>query len=1015
MDLELDQLKQSIDIIALAQSYNLSLKRQGRNWLAKCPFHADQTASLSFTPSKGLYHCFGCNAAGSVIDLVIQIEGISLAKAIEKLKVMVPSYETKPKQKSNIEKVGKSENMYDMEDNVSNSTTEDRQESSTKPKLELSQEELTKLRKMYVKLCNEEIMSSEEATNYLIKRGLFSESLIKEFELGYVERFGHPYREITSSSSDARDKFTQAGILRDTLQEHLAGSVIVPIYNEDEELVQIYGRRTKSYGAILVKHMYLPSKLQGIFNLQGITGKKAILLCEAVFDAMSFWLAGFKAVTCSFGVNGFTDEMLDFYQKQDTKVVVLAYDPDPAGEKATMERANQLKAVGIGCFKLRFPNGLDANSFSTKYLPANDQFAKLIESAVWLGDGRAPSLDLVATLRDPGQEKVKIFSLAEEKKVFPSVGKPLAESTLRKPVEPEQPKLKTHQPLETPVVIQTSSDLTKEFSSPKENTNNIKNDNINNNTALGEEIFIDIGNREYRIRAWKKNTAIGHMKINLRMTVGRQFHSDTLDLCVHRQRQEFAKFAAKIASTKFEVIEQDLGIILDKLESIQAQYILELVEKKKPKAPPMTAFEQEQAIDFLKSPNPIEKLLADFHRCGVVGEESNLLMCYMAATSRKLDKPLGILIQSSSAAGKSQLMEAVLSFMPKEEVIKYSAVTGQSLFYFNQTSVQHKILAIAEEEGARKASYSLKLLQSEGSLSIASAGKDPNTGKMRTEEYQVEGPVCLFSTTTASNLDEELVNRCIILSVNEQRQQTQAIHQQQRKLQSDIWAKEQRSDIEKLHQNAQRLLRSLYVKNPFAKNLTFLDDKTRTRRDHQKYLTLINSIALFHQYQREIKFETRFGKTKEYIEVALSDIELANKLANEILGHSLDELMPQTRKFLLQLDKMIKDFSQKENIARADYRFTQKQVRDYTGFGNTQVKIHLQRLVDYEYVITHRSGKAQQFLYELIYDGEGLDGTTFLPGLIDTSKLSAEKNEATSSEEPLVEIIDQIKPVGVKS
>ena len=93
-----------------------------------------------------------------------------------------------------------------------------------------------------------------------------------------------------------------------------------------------------------------------------------------------------------------------------------------------------------------------------------------------------------------------------------------------------------------------------------------------------------------------------------------------------------------------------------------------------------------------------------------------------------------------------------------------------------------------------------------------------------------------------------------------------------------------------LHRNAQRLLRPLAVINPYADQLTFLDDKTRTRRDHEKYLTLIDSIALLHQYQREVKTVNHAGKNLEYVEVQLSDIETANRLAHEVLGRTLDEL-----------------------------------------------------------------------------------------------------------------------------
>ena len=86
--------------------------------------------------------------------------------------------------------------------------------------------------------------------------------------------------------------------------------------------------------------------------------------------------------------------------------------------------------------------------------------------------------------------------------------------------------------------------------------------------------------------------------------------------------------------------------------------------------------------------------------------------------------------------------------------------------------------------------------------------------------------------------------------------------------------------------------------NPYARDLTFLDSQTRTRRDHVKYLTLIRSIALLHQYQRPVKTAVHNGRTVEYIEVTLDDIVTANRLAHEVLGRSLDELPPQTRRLL---------------------------------------------------------------------------------------------------------------------
>ena len=198
-------------------------------------------------------------------------------------------------------------------------------------------------------------------------------------------------------------------------------------------------------------------------------------------------------------------------------------------------------------------------------------------------------------------------------------------------------------------------------------------------------------------------------------------------------------------------------------------------------------------------------------------------------------------------------------------------------------------------------------------------------------------------------------------------------------------AGEQAKTIRTLHRNAQRLLKPLAVVNPYAERLTFLDERTRTRRDHQKYLTLIDAIALLHQHQREIKTAEQGGQRIEYVEVIPADIALANRLAHEVLGRSLDELPPQTRNLLDQLLVMVSEACEREGLERREYHFTRRQVREHTCWGDTQLKIHLARLVELEYLLIHRKG--QTFWYELAYAGEGSDGQRFMVGLLDPEQL----------------------------
>lgn len=233
------------------------------------------------------------------------------------------------------------------------------------------------------------------------------------------------------------------------------------------------------------------------------------------------------------------------------------------------------------------------------------------------------------------------------------------------------------------------------------------------------------------------------------------------------------------------------------------------------------------------------------------------------------------------------------------------------------------------------------------------------------------------------------VASCLILSVDEGREQTQAIHKAQRMAETLAGLKKRlkMTDVLRIHKNAQRLLKPVEVVNPYAHKLTFLDDQTRMRRDHKKYLTLIRAIAFLHQYQRPIKTLKNGAAPVKYVEVTKSDIAVANELAADVLGRCLDELPPQSRRFLDLVHQMVQAECKQKAVDQADYRFTQRQVRQYTGWSNYQIKIHLKKLVGLEYVLVHKGGRGQCFVYELLYNGQGKDGDRFLMGLIDAAEL----------------------------
>lgn len=225
--------------------------------------------------------------------------------------------------------------------------------------------------------------------------------------------------------------------------------------------------------------------------------------------------------------------------------------------------------------------------------------------------------------------------------------------------------------------------------------------------------------------------------------------------------------------------------------------------------------------------------------------------------------------------------------------------------------------------------YSIRSIQSSKEISIAYTGKDSVTGEQRTLENKVEGPLMVFITTTQVDIDGETASRFVFIAVDESEDMTKKVLAKQRQAHTKegMLNRLKSGDIIKKHHNANRLLRPLQVFNPYAELLTFTSKSLRARRDHTKYLNLISAVAYLFQYQKEIKTMEFKDKTIEYINVTLDDIEKANTIADYVLGKSLDDLSPSSRKLLL----LIRQMCTKEEDTPG-HHFNRRQIREYSGW-----------------------------------------------------------------------------------
>lgn len=486
------------------------------------------------------------------------------------------------------------------------------------------------------------------------------------------------------------------------------------------------------------------------------------------------------------------------------------------------------------------------------------------------------------------------------------------------------------------------------------------------NHNLDNFITFKFDSLTYNIRTLNLNDPT-HLKCVISITNKNGYtYLDKLDLYQANSRRLFIKKGVPRLETSAQILEQDLSILVEKLEKLRQAEESTITQD----VPPM---QKKEALEYLQDPDLINNIVKSFHKCGYVGEELNLITAYLVATSRKLSFPLSLMIISRSGAGKSALQDSLLKFLPLEEYQHYTRVTDQAFFYKGKDELRHKLIAIEEEQGARGAAYSLRNLLTSHGLSVTSTIKDPITGFMKTMSHKVYGPVALILTTTAvQDIDYELLNRFIQVTIDESQAQTERILIRQRHARSldGLISRRNRQAEEILHQNVQRLLKPLEIVNPYYNQLKFNHNSLIMRRQHLHYLGLIEVVCLLHQYQRPLKKGRDEQGEFEYIEVTKRDLEIANKIASKVLPDTSDELVAPARNLhqeILNLEKEKQNGNGKHSI-----KFQRKHLRDYTGWNDYQIRTYLKQLVDLEYVgVTRGGGKGNICEYELLYRGNG--------------------------------------------
>jgi len=882
---QVEELKSRHSIVSLFEGYGVKLSKSSHNgsYTGLCPWHDDHNPSLSVDETKGLFHCFGCDAKGDVIELVRKMENLSFRDAIRKLEGttvsrVVKTERKKPEEKKEPEKVA--------------AVTEESGASSP-PFITLND---------VCEYYHKKLFETKPAIEYLEKRGIVDKTLYERFQIGFSDG------SLLSKISDKqKEQLVTIGIIKKrdngSYYEHFHGCIVFPITDDSGQVVGLYGRRLEDREP---KHLYLAGQHKCIWNRKASKVYDEIAFVESIIDALSLIQIGIENVQPLYGVNGFTAEHLQTLKDDNVKTIILALDNDEAGRKASDSLKTKLLDEG----------------FAVKTI-----FPKLTKD--W-------NEELVA-----GLDKDTFKLLIEEAKT-------------EKKKEPEKSFDVKHDGIK--------DIFTTEFTCAES----------------GRGITYEI--------VGAKALFVSNLRVNVKAICGGESYYDNADLSSGRSRRGLAETLAQLFNIEYRIVERDLMRILDHYATERDKKLAELNNVHR--AVEVTDEDRELGLSFLKNPAMFDEIVQDMETLGYVGEDVNKKLVYIAASSRKLDDPISVVIVSQSGAGKSFLVEILQKLMPDEDVISVTSLSDQALNYMAPGSLLHKILILGEALHSEEIERQIREMLSGKRLSRMVVLKDDKGGAPVSQQFHNDVIVSLFMSTTRNDMNPENASRCFIVNADESEEQTERIQARQREKHTFARFLAKKHEIPLIirkHKAAQRLLRTIVIVNNYGKYFRFPKSVVRTRRDHDRFVDLVVSVCFLRQYQKETKTmsDPASGERIEYIECDVEDYRVASSiLKSGVLDATYSEIPKSLIRFYDDIRDIYRQTANEKAIKISEVEMTQREIRKRINWISIDIaKRYLRKLMYYEYIALGRGGsRGMRNTYQIITD-EPLDklDTSMIP------------------------------------
>jgi DNA primase len=483
----------------------------------------------------------------------------------------------------------------------------------------------------------------------------------------------------------------------------------------------------------------------------------------------------------------------------------------------------------------------------------------------------------------------------------------------------------------------------------------------------GSRYLFTFGSLVYRLLGVKENF-VSSLRVNIQAKKegSEDRYIDNVDLFSARSRTSFASNLAYSFDLEKARVEKDLLAILEALEEERDKAFNQTEEEEII----LSEEEIQLGMDLLSSPDLFDRISQDTETLGYVGEDVNKRLLYIAASSRKLDDPISVIVLSESASGKSYLVDTIRKLIPAEDVLAMTSLSEQALNYLPEDGLMHKFLVMGEAVHGDIVEHQLREMLSAKELSRLVTTKDEKTGALTSRMVRKEVIVSAIMSSTNYDINAENASRSFVINTDESAEQTRSIHKIQRKKYSLETLPGQGREHPPDHPPTplrSALLEKRVIVNPFADLLDFPSSMMRARRDHERFMDLIACVCFLRQFQKEAQEEGGLA----YIACDLEDYRVAHDLMQAILPSTLTNFPKAAMGLYEQLRAILHQKAKADELEVEKVSVTQREIREATGLSQMFVKRNMKILCDYEYLIGSGSGaRGSKRSYRLFKDEE---------------------------------------------